>query len=228
MGRLKAVRLFSGTTVRLFIVFCALIVGFFLYANTSRIDQPSSSELAAYLKNNRLQVGTRTVNDFEQVYFLFNNQRVYVTDGSASRNLPVASGKYIVWTETPYQQSSSLVVLYDVLSRVKTQLTASGTSMRPKLDTNRVVWEDWNGSQAQIYYYDGLIATQLSKDYPSVRPDIRGNQIIYAQELAPNNWQTILYDTNTKQSTVVVAGTQAQAGWPRFEGDKITANNPIY
>ena len=226
MGRLKLPQFPVAVYVRAIFLLVAVAFAVFFYLRSSHINEPTASQIQDYLSNNELQVSTEVVNDFQQIYFVFDGQRVSVTSGKANHTNPIASGKYIVWTETPYQQNTSLMVLYDVLTKTKTQLTFTGTSLRPGMDGNKVVWEDWSSSQPQVYYYDGVTTQQISRGYPSVRPAIKDHQIAYAQELSINYWQTVVYNTQTKQQEVLATGTQEAAGWPKFVDGQFVADKP--
>lgn len=206
----------------------SLLISAYLYRGIIKTDGPSTDQLQNYLKSNTLQVGTGVNGDYEHVYYIFNGKRIYVTEGSSNHTWVKASGRYMVWLETPDQQNTSLVFLYDVISKNTTQLTFYGNARWPIVEGNRVVWEDHNGEKPEIYYYDGLIASKITDGkYPSVRPAIHGNQIAYAQEISTDNFQVVVYDTNNKRSEIVLTGDGTKA-WPRFDGDELITDNPSY
>lgn len=212
--------------IGLFLVIVAVLGSVMLFRTITKTDTPSADELKGYLKDNQLQVGVAVNGQHQQVYYLYEGKKIFVTDGASNRTWARASGNYIVWLETPYQSNNNLIYLYDVLSQTKTQLTFYGSSQRPMLDGNRVVWEDHNGEKPSIYYFDGNSAAKLTDDtYPSVRPAIHSNKIAYAQELSTDDWQVVVYNTETKQSEVFSRGQSSEA-WPRFEGDQLLVDNP--
>lgn len=226
MEQLRLPRFNLSLVIKLLLTGAALVLAVALFQMLTRTDIPSANELKGYLKNNRLQVGTAVNGQHQQVYYLYEGRKIFITEGTSNRTWARASGNYITWIETPYQSNNNLVYIYDVLSKTKAQLTFYGSSLRPVADGNRAVWEDHNGEKPAIYYYDGTSAVKLTGDtYPSVRPAIHGNKIAYAQEVGTDDWQVVLYDTGTKQSEVFSRGESSSA-WPRFDGDKLLVDNP--
>lgn len=228
MEQLKLPRVRTSLIIRLILIIISVVLAVFVYRMLTKSDIPSTDELKNYLKESQLQVGVAVNGQHQQAYYLFEGQKIFVTEGASNITWARASGNFIVWVETPYQSNDNLVYLYDVFSKTKTQLTFYGSSLRPVLDGGRVVWEDHNGEKPAVMYYKGSSTTKLTEgSYPSVRPAIHGNKIAYAQELGSENWQVILYDLDTKQSEVFSSGKSSGA-WPRFEGDNLLVDNPSY
>lgn len=226
MGRLNMAK-FKALLPTLLVAF-ALTVGSFCYFTVSDSKEPDAKDLKEFLRTNSLTVGADVSGDYQHVYYLYKGKRYFVTDGPTNHNWVRSNGQYITWLETPYQQNTSFVVLYDLLSKTKTQLTFGGSPSRLALQKNRVVWEDRSGTAPEIYYYDGLVVHRISDGkYPSVRPAIHGNQIAYSQELSRDNFQVVVYNTDSKLSEVVATGDSANA-WPSFDGDKLITNNSVY
>jgi hypothetical protein len=228
MERIKLLKSRKSTVIRLGVILFSIIIATLLYANLTKTNEPSPNDLKLYLKNNKLDAGADVNGDFQQVYYIYKGKRQYVTDGASNHTWVRSSGNYIAWLETPNQQNNSLVVLYNVLTKAKTQLTFYGVSSWVQLEGNRVVWEDRNGEKPEIYYYDGVLVSKITDGkYPSARPAIHGNRVAYAQELSMNNFQVIVYNTDSKLSEVVATGDSANA-WPSFDGDKLITNNSVY
>lgn len=228
MEQLRLPRFSLGLVIKFLLTVVALVLAVVIFQMLIRTDTPSADELKGYLKDNQLQVGVAVNGQHQQVYYLYEGKKIFITEGASNRTWAKASGNFITWLETPYQSNNSLVFLYDVLSKTKTQLTFYGTSLRPVLDGYKVVWEDHNGEKPAVMYYDGTSTVKLTDGmYPSVRPAIRGNKIAYAQEIGTDDWQVVVYDTETKQSEVFSRGKSSSA-WPRFEGDNLLVDNPSY
>lgn len=228
MGRLiKPGQRLIKILIVLFIV-VAMSVSYFLYLKASKINGPTRNDLLIYLEQHNLRVGTDDDGDYQQVFYLYENQKIYVTNESSNHTNAISKGRFIVWLETPYQQNSSLLYQYDVLSRTKTQLTFYGTAERPDMYENKVVWEDRNGDEPEIHYFDGNKITRISNnEYPSVRPAIYKNRIAYAQQISTTEWRVMVYDTLTQKERVFIWGG-SNIAWPSFNGDKLVTDNVTF
>lgn len=210
------------------LVIAAIGISLYLYTALLRTDEPSSDELKEYLRSNSLQVGATTNGDYQQVYYDFGTKRHFITETAANRTGVKASGQYLVWLETPAQQNVSLVVLYDLLTKTKTQLTFTGNAQRPAIDGRHVAWEDRSGTTSEIMYFDGSLVQKITDGkYPSIRPAVKGTKVAYAQELGADTWRVVLRDVTSASSEIIYEGGGDKA-WPRFEGDSLVTTYPNY
>jgi hypothetical protein len=82
------------------------------------------------------------------------------------------------------------------------------------------VWQAWDGHHWQVKYYDGTTVTQITNaDQSSIRPSIRGQQIIYAVQLDTDSWQTMSYDTASGTATLLASGDTVSTAYPHFNAD---------
>lgn len=206
----------------------ALLFGIFIYIKTSEIPTPSTNDISQYLESNDLRVGNQIVNDFQHIYYDLGRYRVSVTEGESNNVNPVTSGQYIAWISTGYGDNQRLVYLYDALSRITTQISFYGNASLLDIDSNRIVWQENVTGEPQVFYYDGHTVQQLGDRLPSLRPRIRGNSIVFAQYLAPDTYQSVLYDIDGGKTKVVSKGSASLAGWPQFKGEEITTNGPYH
>lgn len=132
---------------------------------------------------------------------------------------PQEKDRFAVRTEQINGQNQ--VFLDDKISKKSLQLSFFGVNSGPKLEKNRVVWQRQIENSSAILYFDGTGVRKINGNYAATHPFIKDNQIIYAQQVKDNLWQTVLYNIETGQSKVIAEGTASKAGWPRFEGDTI-------
>lgn len=222
MGRLR-----FGVAIRWWralVIVLALIAGMLIYAHTSKVDTPAPEAIERYTKDHWLSVGTDDSSGFQQVYYVYDGIKQIITEGSVNHFNPVYSGRYIAWTETAYGDNQQMLYLYDAVTRVKTQLTFYGSVSSFVLDQNHVVWVP-NQEQPQIMYYDGARARQISSEHISLRPQINGNLIAYAQHLGGGSWRVMEYNTESQQTRVVAAGDHYQA-WPKYINGQLHTDKP--
>lgn len=186
---------------------------------------PTTDELTEYLQNNSLSVGSDVINGYQQIYYLYNDERVFVTDDAFNHTNPSSGHEFIAWVQSI--DGTAQIFAYNVLTKASMQVSNYGTNQSPAVDTTGIVWEKWMGDQWQLFYYDGTSIRQLTSGYTSVRPKIKDNQITYVQQLAPNDWQVIAYDLSTDQSQIIKTGNGTVA-WPHFKGAEIITSYPDY
>ena len=180
---------------------------------------PTSNELAVYLQTNSLDVGTETVDGYQQIYYNYNGHQVFLTTAAYSHLHPVVSGEFVAWQGQI--DGAGQIFVYDVLTSALTQITSAGTNQNPFLYQNTVTWESWLDDRWQIFYFDGFQVTQITADTnPSVRPSTNGRQVIYAEQFpATSTWQTRSYDISTGQTNTVKEGNEVSTAYPKFMSD---------
>jgi len=190
---------------------------FGVHAAVTADTPPTTDQLAQYLQNNALDVTTDTVDGYQQVYYHYQGQKVYITGAVYNHTHPAASGEYVVWEGLA--DNHGQIYLYDVLTDALIRIVSPGTSENPSLFQDSVVWEEWLNDSWQIFYYNGFTIQQVSVDnVPSVRPSINAHQVIYAEQF-PTYWQTISYDIASGQRTVIMQGDESSTAYPHFAPD---------
>jgi hypothetical protein len=180
----------------------------------------TQADLLSYASSHKLETGAEITKGNGQIYYVFKDKHHFVTHDDKNHLGPTASGKYITWLDETNGQYQ--VILYNLQTKAKLALSVIGNNTSPSIDQAHVAWQTVVNDQAVIMYFNGVNVRQISGAQAAIRPFVRNNQVLYAQQgTLQGIWQTVLYDDATKKSKVVVSGTAAQAAWPRFEGDSI-------
>lgn len=182
--------------------------------------EPTIDDLAAYLRDSSLSVGYETIDGYQHVFYMIDDRKVFITSGGENNKDVTASGEHMVWVKET--NGGGQIILHNVLDKVTLQLSGEGTNQNPVIDDNKVVWEKWSPAGWNIFAYDGLSVRQLSQDYVSIRPQIQGSQVVYAQKLSGelDNWQVVVHNLDTDQIDTIATGNAANA-WPHFKDDFI-------
>lgn len=228
MGRLRrkrgnalywAIRLWAVPVV---IAGASVLVVNLAFASTA----PTPTELEVFLEDAQLIPHTETVEGYQQVYYLFNDKKVFVTSDNMNHTNPISSGRYIAWLGSS-NSTTSQVYLYDVMTNTTLQLSGLSTNTYPDISGNHVVWQQWVDDGWQVMYYDGLQVIPISDGVSSFRPRIFGDKIAYAtydvsDSQAP--WHVIEYDTQSRESSVVLSTADSTLAWPHYssKGELIT------
>jgi hypothetical protein len=222
MGRLKQRSLTARLLYQLrlwappLVISATVIVGVNL---TFATPGPTPTEMEKYLQTTDLVTHSEVVDGYQQVYYYYNQEKVFVTNDTTNHTNPKNSGRYIVWlgstNDLPQQ-----VYLYDLLTNTTLRLSGFGTNSSADLDGNQVVWEQWSNNSQQIAYYDGTQVIQISSGQNCYRPRISGDKIVYVQRV-PNDpdgkvWHVIEYDTGSDQSSLVLKTDDGAKAAPHF------------
>jgi hypothetical protein len=218
MGRLSR-RVLRGWSVPVLLTL-ALLVG--VHARVKADPAPSTSELSVYLQTHQLDAYSQPQDQYQQVFYNFGDQHIQLSNTNYDHVSVVFSGQYVAWTGL--LDDGSQIFLYDVLNNTLLQLTSAGTNQSPFLYNGTVTWQHWDGDSWQVFYYNGTTVQQITTAATSsVRATTNGQQILYAQILAPNSWQAITYDIATGNTAIVRQGDEASTAYPQFvKGGGIT------
>jgi beta propeller repeat protein len=212
MGRLRRVRRVLIAWVLPAVVAVGVIFG--VNSLVTADTPPNTDQLAQYLQTNSLDPAVESVEGYQQIYYRYNGQKVFLTGANYSHIKPVASGEYVAWEGL--NSGAGQIYIYNVLTDALTQVTSASTNQNPAIYQNTVAWESWQDNSWQIFYYDGFSVKQISADgVPSVRPSIQGHQIIYAEQFS-DGWASLSYDLTTGQYTVIKTGDEASTAYPHF------------
>lgn len=230
MGRLKSSGRLPGFNGRrllrnwlLPLILTALII-LILHPGVKADPAPTTDELVAYLAKHNLDLGAQVVNGYEQIYYAYNGQQVFITGTAYNHVYQAASGPYVTWEGV--FGSGGQIYIYNVLTGAEVQLSSHGTNSEPSIFSNQVVWRNWDGQHWQIYYYNGSTVQQItSGNSSSVRPSTNGQKIIYAQQVATNDWKAQVYDIASGQTSSLREGNEASTAYPAFDasGNIVTA-----
>lgn len=210
MDRLKHWGLPFLTAVGAFLIIQAIFFG---------TKEPTRGDLESYLKKGNIPVFSDSVEGYQQIFYRFNNVKVYISSNQQNHINPVSSGKYVSWAEII--NGTNQLFLYDLLEKTKIQLSFSGTNFNQSMDGDRVVWERVVNEKTQIYYFDGTSSKQISYEHDSQRPRIKGGQIVFAQRLDNKKWRNMLYTIDSNKLTVISEVEGGSNAHPHFTGDDI-------
>jgi len=188
-------------------------------AITQADTPPSTSELAKYLETDQLQVSVESVDGYQQVYYLYEGNKIFLTGAKFNHTDPVADGSTVVWQGTP--NGASQIFVFDVLTEALVQLTSAGTNQKPSVSGNLVIWETWVNEHWGISYYDGQFVRSLTDGTKTaVRPISDGKKIIFTEEQA-TDWRTFSYDVATAEFTLVRQGDEQSTAYPAIQPDGV-------
>jgi len=142
---------------------------------------------------------------------------VQLTDNihdDTSPDLDAASMR-VVWQrmiDSRYQ-----IISYDLRERKETQLTFSRTnSMEPKVSRNGIVWQEWDGNDWEIMFFDGTVMSQITdNDVQDVTPTIEDGYILWSVlgGLVP---EAKVYSIETQQTMTITGHDGGAVANPRF------------
>jgi beta propeller repeat protein len=220
MGRLMSLpwnRIQRAATAWILPALLSLALLFGLNSFAKADAPPTTDELSAYLQSNQLDVGVDSIEGYQQIYYMWQGSKVFVTSASYSHTQPMASGEYIAWEGLI--NGAGQIYVYDVLTHALTQITSSGTNQNPAVHGKLVMWESWETDHWVIYYYDGIGVFRLTtSQYSAVRPKSDGQQIIFANQ-EPDGWNAWSYDLASGQYTLLRTGDEASTAYPHFKND---------
>ena len=122
------------------------------------------------------------------------------------------SGSNIVWQARNLDTSEDHVFLYDGQTTRQLSDTPEG-GRHPAVDGSNVVWEGWDGSDYEIFLWDGTSTTQITNNHfatgdlrvPSdIWADISGSNVVW-QGWRRTDWQVFLW--NGDQTIQLSSGT---------------------
>lgn len=177
--------------------------------------------LSEYLASGSVEVGTEDIEGYQQIYYLYQDKKTFITQGSVNSTLPDSHGDYIVYRKSI--NGLDQIFLYDILADSTVQLTMTGNNTNPRVDEGKVVWEGWDGETWQIFYFNGESTKQITDGVTSVNPDIDGGNIVYARRDA-SGWRTVLLMTSNNKTYDVQVGDEAK--YPRIKNGKIFLGDP--
>jgi len=174
-------------------------------------------DLAQTVAVGNVKVGSETVQDYQQVYYIFNSSKTFITKGPQNSSQAVSDKEYIAYSMAI--RGAGQIFLYHIPTDTTTQITHSSTNLEPRLSNGNIVWEQWIDDRWQIFLFDGKAIRQLSAGDVSVNPDIEGDEIVYARKNDKGEWRTVRYSIRDKQAQILRKGLVAKH--PQFRDGQI-------
>ncbi|MCH8748463.1 hypothetical protein IH781_01805 [Patescibacteria group bacterium] len=172
------------------------------------------ANLAQYLVANDVEVGSEVVNGYHQVYYVFEGEKTYVTEGNLNATSPASAGEYVVYRRNSGAGGDNTFV-YHIPTVTTIQLSGSSNNANPKVARNgQVVWEGWVDDAWQIFLFDGTSVRQVTAGDVSVNADIEGDQIVFARKGVDGTWRAEKYTISS--GSIEEVGRGIAAKHPRF------------
>jgi hypothetical protein len=156
----------------------------FISHNTFLGASPTPQQMLDYLNaGNQLEVGTEPDEGFLQIYYVFDEEKIFITEAPTMNGQPQSSAEFITYTQVINGQRQ--VMQYNVLTGTTTQLSSGPVNMAPKIYLNWVVWQSWADEGWHVMFYDGVSTRQISDPAfgSAVRPVVGEDKIRFTQEL---------------------------------------------
>lgn len=162
--------------------------------------------LNGYLLENDVVVGVeKDTNLNDQIYFVFEGEKNFVTDSTNAKGGENTQGEYITWMETI--DGNWQIILYHIPTETRTQLTYAGNNVNPLVSDGKVVWEGIRVNENwQVYLYDGSMMGPISSGDASFKPDINGNFIVYSRKDINEQWRSTAYSINDRENVDIDFG----------------------
>lgn len=173
--------------------------------------------LSDFLKTDNVTVGSETIDGYTQVYYIINNEKVFITQGSVNSNLPATEGELIVYRKS--LAGGDHIYLYDLLTDQTIQLSSSGHNTNPNIDGKNVVWEGQVEGNWQIFLYNGTRVDQLTNGEISINTDIEGDYVVYSTKDITGTWRSMIYSIANKKAKEITIGESSK--YAKVENGKI-------
>ncbi len=162
--------------------------------------------LNSYLSENNITVGVEMDADkTDQVYYIFEGEKNFVTDSKNAKGGVDSKNEYITWMESV--DGNWQIFLYHIPTKIKTQLTYAGNNVNPRVSNGKVVWEGIRVNENwQVYLYDGSTIGPISSGDASFKPDINGNFVVYSRKDINEQWRSTAYSINDRENVDIDFG----------------------
>ena len=185
----------------------ALIFGLVQPAFAQIFEQDTN--LAQFVVTNNVEVGSEAgSNGFRQIYYIFNGNKIFITNSSYTNADPVTDKEYIAWMGQV--TGSWRIFLYHIPTGITTQLSGGANNVNPRLSQGKVVWEGWVEDTWQIFLFDSVSIRQVTEGELSLNPDIEGDELLYARKDAQGEWRTLQHFLGTNQAVIIKQGPAAK------------------
>lgn len=201
------------------------LVAFFISVGLFIAVRPTLAQLAekqmnlsSYLQLSNVEVGSEVIDGYNQVYYIFDDDKKFITEGAVNSTLAVSSGEFIAFRKS--LTGGDQIFLYSLLVEQTIQLTNSGNNTNPKVSKNgTVVWEGWTQNGWQIFVFDRTKIIQLTSGDLSINPDIEGDYVIYARRDIAGTYRSVVYSIARGEAKEVTTGIKSKR--PELANGKI-------
>ena len=186
------------------------------------------ANLAQYLIANDVEVSSEVVNGYHQVYYVFEGEKTFITEGNLNATSPASAGEYVVYRRNTGAGGDN-TFLYHIPTAATIQLSGSSNNANPKVARNgQVVWEGWVEDRWQVFIFDGVSVRQVTSGEAAIDPDIEGSWLVYRQkdENGRGGWRVRLYDLLEGVVTDLGEGMEPELDgeellWSVWDGEEV-------
>lgn len=134
------------------------------------------------------------------IYDFTNKLSTMISGPNDMAREPTINGNKIVWCYG-YNSEGGDISMYDLSTSQETLITTHGSTEKPEIYDNKIVWQDKRNGNWDIYMYDLFTKkeTQITTNASdSINPVIYGNNIVW-QDNRNGNWDIYVYNLTTHQ-----------------------------
>jgi len=176
-----------------------------------RLAEAQNADLSDYLNINNIDIGEETVDGNRQVYYLYQGEKHFITNGGQNSHSPVTNGEYVVYLKDI--NGAPQVYLFDVLTNNEIKLSSSESNNSPYVSKEgNVVWEGWvnENNKWQVFLFDGKSVKEITNGDLSINPYIEGDMITYARRDITGEWKSSIYSMKTQKEKDIAVGNKTQ------------------
>lgn len=193
-----------------------LIFGF-IQPTFAQIFEQGAAIYGDFAAGNNVKAGSETLDGYQQVYYILNGQKKFITHSGQNGTQAVIDGEYIAYVSEV--NGAGQIFLYHIPSDTTIEITTSGTNLEPRLSNGKIVWERWTDDKWQVFLFDGVSIRQVTEGDLSVNPDINESEIVYARKNAAGEWRALRLSLGSDQAEEIKSGVVAR--YPKFKNGKI-------
>lgn len=205
-------------------VIMSLAVIFGVHSFASANTPPTNEDMVKYLETNELELGVDGIDGFQQIYYWYKGQKIFITGARYNHTNPASSRGVVAWQGLKPDGTSN-IYMYDLFTNTGLQLTGIGTHQNPTVKGNIVVWETWVKDHWEVSYFDGALIHYLENNHlSSIRPVTDGKNLFFAEQ-TDKKWRTVEYDIASKKYKVLKEGDEAHTAFPNInKANKFTTD----
>jgi hypothetical protein len=190
-------------------IFVAIALFLVIRPTLAQFVESGETTLFSFLQSNSVVVGNESVEGYNQVYYVFQNQKKFITEGGVNSTLPHTVGEYIVYRKS--EVGGDQIYLYNLLTEQTTRLTYSGNNTNPRVSKEgKVVWEGWTDDAWQIFFFDGIKIIQLTSGDMSINPEVENDYVIYTRRDIAGTYRSVVYSISRAEAKEITTGLNSK------------------
>lgn len=168
------------------------------------------TSLEQFVISGSVEVGSEMgENGFRQIYYIWNDQKIFITDTNYSNGHPDTENENITWMGQS-TDGSWQIFLYNLISKSTIQLSASLNNANPQVSGGKVAWEGWVNNAWQIFLYDGIKVSQITSGVGAINPQLDRNYLVFSMLHESGQWKSVAYSFSQKKSVDLLIGPETK------------------